>query len=74
MDKTKRPKKRPEILGSPQAPKKSIRPKSRDEALAVMSGNRSAKRRAKEEGMAKGGMVARGCGAAKKGGKYTRSG
>lgn len=67
------------------APKKSTRPKARDDdGMAVKRGNTAAKRRAKEAAMDKkdkkpakkmaGGGKCRGMGAAKKGGKYSRSG
>ena len=67
------------------APKKSLRPRARDdEGMAVKRGNTAAKRRAKEAKMdekakkpvskkAVGG-VARGMGAAKKGGRFSRAG
>lgn len=66
------------------APKKSKRPKARDdEGMAVKRGNNAAKRRAKEAAMDKkdkkvdkkaGGGKCRGMGAATKGGRYGRSG
>lgn len=79
--KSPRPKSRPKS-DDKMAPKKSPRPPSRPKGLksgpAVAAGNNAARRRAKEddalypENMAKGGKV-RGMGAAKRGGKFTRS-
>jgi len=54
------------------APKKSQRPRSREEGKASQSQRLKNDRKRREEGMASGGKV-RGMGAAKRGGKFTRS-